>query len=341
MMRKIKLFWGMIGLALLPLACDRLEDDMVPANELAAINEASDALNNTAYSSTGGEVLIDLLRGVKASQNVRVALEKAPTKGTAELLDAGTLRYVPFPDFTTGKDWLVVALSSGSSSRKDTIEIVMNPILEPRDTVVVDTVIVDTVRYDSVCTFYLNSDSLNFSPDTLTAANSSTFYLDVLANDQLCGSAYQLMLPDAEPSLSVDGRRIAYYSPDQQAINFRYQVCSDSLNQCFDTDVRVTFQACTSFLLPDSVTVKRSNLVSDTVSINVRWNDQICGDDSLSIYQQPATGEAWIENDRIIYQYPATPEAFNISLIYGFGAPPPASDNTEGRKATVYIKVEK
>ena len=338
-MRKMKLFWGMIGLALLPFACDTLEDDVVPTNDLAAINESSDVFNNT-YSSTGDTVLIDLLRGVKTSQNVQIALEKAPTKGTAELLDAGTLRYVPFPEFTTGKDWLVVALSSGTSSRKDTIEVVMNPISEPSDTVVVDTVIVDTVKYDSVCTFYINPDSLNFSPDTLAVLNSDTIYLDVLANDQLCGSSYQLALPDEEPNLSVDGRRIAYYSPDQQAINFRYQVCSDSLNQCYDTYASVTFRACTPYLLSDSVSVDRSATISDTVSINVRWNDQVCGDDSVQIYQQPATGEAWVENNYIIYQYPAAPEAFSTSLIYGYGAPPPASESTDGRQATLYIKVD-
>lgn len=329
----------MIGLALLPLACDTLEDDVAPASDLSAINDGVNAIGNT-YSSTGGEVLIDLLRGVEASQNVRIALEKAPTKGTAELLDAGTLRYVPFLDFTTGKDWLVVALSSGASSRKDTVEIVMNPTLEPRDTVVVDTVIVDTVRYDSICTFRINPDSVNFSPDTLMAANSGTFYLNVLANDRLCGSSYRLALPDAEPNLSVDGWRIAYYSPEKQAINFRYQVCSDSLNQCFDTYASVTFRACESYLLPDSVTLKRSNLVSDTLRIDVRWNDQVCGDDSLSIYQQPARGEAWVENNYIIYRYPNTPAAFSTSLVYGFGAPPPASDSPDGRQATVYIKVD-
>ena len=333
-MRKMKLFWGMIGLALLPFACDTLEDDVVPANDLAAINESSDVFNNT-YSSTGDTVLIDLLRGVKTSQNVQIALEKAPTKGTAELLDAGTLRYVPFPEFTTGKDWLVVALSSGTSSRKDTIEVVMNPTPVPMDTVVVD-----TVKYDSICTFYINPDSLNFSPDTLTVGNSDTFYLDVLANDQLCGSSYQLKLPNTEPNLTVSGRSIAYYSPNRQDIRFRYQVCSDSLNQCYETYVSVTFRACTSYLLPDSVTVKRSNLVSDTVSINVWWNDQVCGDDSVQIYQQPATGEAWVENNYIIYQYPAAPEAFSTSLIYGYGAPPPASENTDGRKATLYIKID-
>ncbi len=335
----MKLFWGMIGLALLPFACDTLEDDVAPANDLAAINESSDALNNT-YSLTGDTVLIDLLRGIKTSQNVQIALEKAPTKGTAELLDAGTLRYVPFPEFTTGKDWLVVALSSGTSSRKDTIEVVMNPPLEPMDTAVVDTVIVDTVKYDSICTSYINSDSLNFSPDTLAVITSDTLYLDVLANDRLCGSSYQLTLPDAEPNLTVSGRRIAYYSPDRQVINFRYQVCSDSLNQCFDADVSVTFQACTSYLLPDSVTVKRNGMISDTVRINVRWNDQVCGDDSVRIYQQPTTGEAWVENDLIIYQYPDIPKAFSTSLIYGFGTPLPASDNADGRQATVYIKVE-
>ena len=329
----------MIGLALLPLACDKLEDDVVPANDLAAINEASDALQNT-YSSTGGEVLIDLLRGLAASQNVRIALEKAPTKGTAELLDKGTLRYVPFPEFTTGKDWLVVALSSGASSRNDTIEVVMNPTLEPSDTVVTDTVMVDTVRYDSICTFRLRADSLNFSPDTLMAENAGTFYLNVLDNDRLCGSSYRLVLPDAEPNLSVDGRNVAYYSPDKQDINFRYQVCSDSLNACYDADVSVTFRACTPYLLPDSVTVGRGAVTSDTVHINVRWNDQQCKNDSLVILRQPATGEAWIENQYIVYKYPATPAAFSTSLVYGFGAPPPASGNTEGRQATVSIKVE-
>lgn len=329
----------MIGLALLPLACDRLEDDVAPATDLSAINNGVNAIGNT-YSSTGDTVLIDLLRGVEASQNVRIALEKAPTKGTAELLDAGALRYVPFPDFTTGKDWLVVALSSGASSRNDTIEIVMNPVIEPMDTVAVDTMIVDTVKYDSICTFRINPDSVNFSPDTVMAANSGTFYLNVLANDRLCGSSYRLALPDAEPNLSVDGRRIAYYSPEKQAINFRYQVCSDSLNQCFDADVSVTFRACTSYLLPDSVVVSRSAMISDTVHIDVRWNDQVCGNDSVSIYQQPATGEAWVENNYIIYRYPDTPKAFSTSLTYGFGAPPPASDNTDGRQATVYIKVD-
>ena len=335
----MKLFWGIIGLAFLPFACDTLEDDVVPANELAAINESSDAFSNT-YSSTGDTVLIDLLRGVKTSQNVRIALEKAPSKGTAELLDAGTLRYVPFPDFTTGKDWLVVALSSGTSSRRDTVEIVMNPTPVPTDTVVADTMIVDTVKYDSICTSYINFDSLNFSPDTLAVITSDTLYLDVLANDRLCGSSYQLTLPDAEPNLTVSGRRIAYYSPDRQVINFRYQMCSDSLNQCLDADVSVTFRACASYLLPDSVTVKRNGTISDTVSINVRWNDQVCGDDSVRIYQQPATGEAWVENNYIIYRYPAAPEVFDTSLIYGYGPPPPASGTTDGRQATVYIKVE-
>ena len=336
-MRKMKLFWGMIRLALLPFACDTLEDDVVPANDLAAINESSDAFNNT-YNSTGGELLIDLLHGVKASQNVRIALEKAPTKGTAELLDAGTLRYVPFPEFTTGKDWMVVALSNGTSSRQDTIEVVMNPL---RDTVLVDTVIVntDTVRHDSTCTFRINADSLAFSPDTL-AANSDTFYLDVLANDQLCGSSYQLTLPDAEANLTVSGRNIAYYSPNRQDIYFRYQVCSDSLNQCYDAYASVTFRVCTPYLLPDSVSISRRAMVSDTVSINVRWNDQVCGDDSVQIYQQPTTGEAWVENNYIIYQYPAAPEAFSTSLIYGYGAPPPASEDTDGRQATLYIKVD-
>ena len=324
----------MIGLALIPFACDTLEDDVVPANDLAAINESSDAFNNT-YSSTGDTVLIDLLRGVKTSQNVQIALEKAPTKGTAELLDAGTLRYVPFPEFTTGKDWMVVALSSGTSSRKDTIEVVMNPLR--------DTVLVDTVRHDSTfhCTdLIVRDDSLIINDSISILFDYGVYHLDVLANDQLCSLSYQLTLSTDNPNLVVENNQIWYTSPGQEDINFSYSVCLLDRDECQSGQVYGRFASCEPYLLPDSVTVKRNGMISDTVSINVRWNDQVCGDDSVQIYQQPATGEAWVENNYIIYQYPAAPEVFSTSLIYGYGAPPPASEKTDGRQATLYIKVD-
>ncbi len=323
----------MIGLALLPSACDTLEDDVAPASDLSAISDDINAIGNT-YSSTGDTVLIDLLRGLEASQNVRIALEKAPSKGTAELLDAGTLRYVPFPDFTTGKDWLVVALSSGTSSRKDTIEVVMNPMP--------DTVVLDTMRVDSAfrCTdLIVRNDSIVLS-DSISPFDYGVYYLDVLANDQLCSLSYQLTLSADNPALVVENNQIRYTSPGQKDISFSYNVCLLDYDACQGGQVDVRFASCEPYLLPDSVTVKRNGMISDTVSINVRWNDQVCGDDSVRIYQQPATGQAWVENNYIIYRYPAAPEVFNTSLIYGYGVPPPASDNTDGRQATVYIKVE-
>ena len=324
MMKRTQLFWGMLCLATLPWACDTLVDDALPQEAVTALPEQTRA----AYLAVGEEeVTIDLLQGVTASEDLHIALETEPTRGDAELLESGTLRYRPYPSFTFGRDWLVVSLANSRSERRDTVEIVLDSL---RDTTVVDSL-------DS-CTIAINPDTITFSPDSLSTVASDTFRLDVLANDQLCSLSYQLTLPDREPNLSVRGRKILYDAPNRQDIRFRYQVC-DSLSQCYEAYASVTFGECIPYLLPDSVSVRRSTMVSDTVNINVGWNDQVCSNDSVSIYRQPSTGEAWVENNRIIYRYPSTPDSFSTSLIYGYGAAPPTSGDTAGREAEVYISV--
>ena len=328
----MKLLGGMIGLAFLPFACDTLEDDVVPTNELVATNEASDALNNT-YNSTGGAVLVDLLQGIKASQNVRIALEKSPTKGTAELLDEGMLRYVPFPEFTTGKDWMVVAIRSGTLSRQDTIEVVMNPL--PPDTVGVDTVIRDSTFY---CTDLVVTDDSFVLIDSISPFDYGVYYLDVLANDQLCSLSYQLVLSTDNPALVVENNQIRYTSPGQEDISFSYNVCRLDYDECQGGKVDVQFASCLTYAVYDSVFINHEPFTgTDTVSVDVRNNDRVCDDTPINIYQNPSRGRAWVEDNRIMYEYTIEPnESFGAELKYQYGT---ASVADSVNRALVSIEV--
>ena len=306
------LLWSILWL-IISLACDTLEDDIAPASKLVS-NNSSDELSTT-YTSSGEAILIDLLQGIKASGDIRIVVDKAPTKGEAELLAEGILRYVPYPDFTAGKDWLVVAISSGQLSRKDTIKVAMN---------LPDTVAVDTLVRDSIdnCTVLLRSDSIVFTNDTTSSSNQAIYYLDVLANDQLCDSSYALSAPRGYPSLTVEDGMIAYHSPDQQDISFSYTVCLLSDGACYEGFVDARFGgSCVPHALYDSVFINHEPLAGvDTIAIDVRNNDQVCDDTPISIYQPPSRGDAWVEDDRIMYAYTINPgDNYGTELKYQYG----------------------
>lgn len=335
-MRRMQLLGGMIGFTLFLGACDKLEDDVVPTTKLTIpnLNELSDEHSNT-YNSSGGEVRIDLLRGLEASQRVRIALDKAPTRGEAELLDEGILRYVPYPDFTTGRDWMVVALSSGTSSRQDTIEIVMNPL---RDTVLVDTVVRDSSVH---CTGLIVNDDFFTLSDSISPFDYGVYYLDVLANDQLCSLSYQLVLSTDNPALAIENNQIRYTSPGQEDISFSYSVCRLDHDECQEGQVDVQFASCVPNALYDSVFVNHEPFTgADTVMIDVRRNDQVCDDTPITIYQGPSRGRAWVEDNQIMYEYTIEPgESFGTELKYDYDTTS-AADSVSWAPVSIEVRTQ-
>ena len=312
-MEKLPTGWWIALLVIGVLACDTLEDDMVPASELDSFDSSLDE-GFTTYTSSGEEVLIDLLQGIKASENISIAVDKAPAKGEAELLNDGILRYLPYPDFTTGKDWLVVALSNSRSTRRDTIEIIMSP---PQDTVIHDSI--------NQCIVLLRYDSIVFTEGS--TAYQDIYYLDILANDQLCDHEYSLLLPEDNLSLMVENGMIAYNSPDQQDISFSYTICLTSDDTCYEGSVAVRFgSSCVPRARYDSVFINHEAFAgADTISIDVRQNDQTCDNTPINIYQPPSRGDAWVEDNRIMYAYTVEPGTnYGTSLKYQYGTLPVA-----------------
>ena len=327
-MKKIQLFGMMLGVIFMPLACDTLEEDVAPTTDLSPsssdISEAS-----PSYNSTGGEVLINLLQGIEASQTVRIALEKAPTQGEATLLDSGYLRYVPYPNFSVGTDSIVVALSSGQSSRKDTIRIVLR-----------DSTLIDPIPTDSICSGLIVRDDFYLLTDSVAQFNQERYYLDVLANDQLCTLSYNLTLPLENPNLSVEDGKIVYTSADQQDISFAYTVCLQN-DTCQSGQVKVEFYSCQPYAFDDSVFFYQDPFVgADTLTIDVRANDRVCDDTPINIYQPPARGRAWVEDNKIKYEYVIEPnESYGAWLKYEYGnGPVPDSTNRAGVSIEIRTK---
>ena len=312
-MEKLPTGWWIALLVIGFLACDTLEDDMVPISELELTNNSADEMS-VIHTSPGKEVLVDLLQGIKSGENISITLDQAPTRGEAKLLENGMLRYLPYPDFTMGNDWLVVALSNSRSSRRDTLEIVMTT---PQDTVIHDSI--------DNCTVLLRYDSIVFTEGS--SYNQDIYYLDVVANDQLCNHEYSLLLPGDNPSLTVEDGKIVYTSPDQQDINFSYTVCLTPYDACYEGWVDVRFDgSCVPQALYDSVFINHESFAgADTISIDVRQNDQTCGDTPINIYQPPSRGEAWVEDNQIRYAYTVEPGTnYGTSLKYQYGTVPVA-----------------
>ena len=330
-MKKIQLCWMMLGVIFMPLACDTLEEDVAPTTDLS-VSSADISEASSSYRSTGGEVLINLLQGIEASQAVRIALEKAPTQGEATLLDSGYLRYVPYPDYSAGTDSIVVALSSGQSSRKDTIRVVLS--------MPGDSTLVDPIPSDSICNGLIVRDDSYLLTDSVAQFNQNRYYLDVLTNDQLCTLAYDLTLPIENPNLTVEDGKIVYTSSDQQNISFAYTVCLQN-DTCQSGQVNVEFYSCQPYALDDSVFFYQDPFVgADTLTIDVQANDQVCDDTPINIYQAPARGRAWVEDNKIKYEYIIEPnESYGTWLKYEYGNGPVA-DSTNRALVSIEIRTK-
>lgn len=260
-------------------ACDVLENDPTPVKPGIEIKgkEFHILSNGTAY--------IDLHSMVKTNSKINFNVSSQPNKGNLSEAAKGLLRYAPASNFGRGRDSFTLSVfdDGGGLLLTDTVVIV--------------------VEDDST-----NMPCGYFAVDDYVFSSSSTFSINVLQNDWLCGDSSDVKLeiyrPDNSfPPHSGTASVVSNYIVYQGASN----VVSDSIiykvSNVADNSlvgfamVHININGnCTPAAFEDYYVHENLNKLRDTLDLYVLRNDSFCGNlvNSLSIVEDPHHGDAFI-----------------------------------------------
>jgi hypothetical protein len=292
---KIKAYlagYGILSLVALFAACDVLEDDASPRNPDIEIKD------NELHILADGNAYIDLHSMVKTNGKIRLNVSSQPGRGELSEPAKGLLRYAPFEDFKKGRDSFAFSIFGESNE------------LLATDTVII---IVEDDTTDLPCGY--------FPQDDWVSSTTSPISVDVLQNDFLCGDSSDIRLeiyrpdnsfPPHSGNASVVQNRIVYtgnFSELSDTVIYKVSKVSDSSVVGFGALYIEIGNFCTPHANEDSVAYNHHGWPTDTLSLAVMLNDELCGStiSSFSIAEQPANGDAVIvgtgNNSLIKYSY--------------------------------------
>lgn len=303
------------GLVLL-YACDAVEHDVTPGGPDV------DVVGTEVVILSNGSAYIDLYSKIKTRSAIRLDIDSQPRKGNLSELGTGFLRYSPDQHFVKGRDAFAFS------------------VYDENNRLLISDSLVIIVKDDTTglpCGIYAREDFVY-------QATAAPVFVNVLANDILCGDSANLVLEIYRPNYefpphagtaTVLSNHTIRYTPGSNfsgSDEFIYKVSSP-----FDSSlvgfaiVHISSQdSCNFEVNDDYYSFDADSLIADTaashgvVRLFVLNNDILCDSSSteysFSIVEFPDRGTAYYESaDAIGYIFPqnAIPEpGYTDSLVY-------------------------
>jgi hypothetical protein len=289
--RKIRLISKFLGVAsiLASLAsCDTLENDVqkpqanIPDKEIHVYSNSSS--------------IIDLKSKIKSNDVVKLAITTQTRSGNLTNLGNGLLQYSP----TAG-------------TRRDLFGFT---IYDKRNQIIVADTVVIIVEKDSTnlpCTIYPADDHVY-----LPSATDSTWVIDVLKNDIICGyDTADLLLsvykpgphfPPVQGTATVVNGRISYTTATPLTADDKiiYKLTSkrDTTVAAYGIAYIHVVKKCDFLLRNDYFTVKTDSVGTDSLFITALSNDNFCKPKNTYRYRiaQSLQGAAKIDSSGIVYK---------------------------------------
>lgn len=270
-----RMLW--VSLLTVALSCDRIGQDMAPAETTADDTEL--------FALPDNKVAIDLAQLSNLQSVTTFKIARQPQSGTLSFAANGLLLYEPNADFVAGDDdFLVSSTQQGAAeSRPLTIKMAADAEAIPCDAGAV--------------------------PDRVETPVGQPVNVDVLKNDKLCEgiidpATLSIAIRPRAGTVRLVGETVVYTpasttfsGPDE----FVYKVCANggSPAKCYVAPVRVVVgspgQNCQTLLRDDQV-FYRHLFVTDSLIVPVLANDQLCQSNralAITITRAPTKGTAY------------------------------------------------